>query len=226
MPDALSRLTTVKQRDISQDNELDNIYNFSELYVSDEFKEELRQGYKKDARFARVSRILRFPDDLSTGDFRPKGYGLNFVVGGGLLYYLPYSGPPRLCIPASCTKTLLELVYNQNHFGFDRTYEELRHFYIPRLIKAVTEYIAYYQSCLVNATLRQRPNGSLYLISTNPILFYIIIIDFIVALLSIPAVTPWSIAEYDIFNAILTVTYKGSKRSLLIPGHDTYTAEN
>jgi hypothetical protein len=225
VPDALSRLTALESRDVSYDNELDNVYAFSELSVSDEFRTELRDGYIKDPHFARVLRLLGFPESVPEGDFSPKVHGVNFEIKGGLLYHIPLSGAPRLCIPHACTKTLLSMVHDNQHFGFNRTYDELRGFCIPRLTKKVLDYIKFCPSCLVNNTRRTRPNGALHPIITTPLPFHTITMDFILALPEIPAVAPWLLDGYDVFNCMMTNTCKFSKKSLLIPGHDTYGAK-
>jgi len=50
--------------------------------------------------------------------------------------------------------------------------------------------------------------------------------DFILALPVIPAVSPWKLDGYDSFDYLMTQTCKVSKKSLLIPGHSIYTAED
>jgi hypothetical protein len=51
--------------------------------------------------------------------------------------------------------------------------------------------------------------------------------DFIVGLPEVSAAaTPWQIEGFETYNALMTVTDKSSKQTLLIPGHDTYTAAN
>jgi len=54
-----------------------------------------------------------------------------------------------------------------------------------------------------------------------------ITMDFIVGLpFASSAGTPWHRENFESLNALLTITCKSSKRSLLIPGHEAYTAEN
>lgn len=51
-------------------------------------------------------------------------------------------------------------------------------------------------------------------------------LDFIVGLPEVPSVgTPWQLKGFDTFNALMPVTCKTSKHTLLIPGHTTYLAE-
>jgi hypothetical protein len=133
----LSRLFAIEARDILQDNKLNNIYAFSEVHISNNFKGKLRARYTTNAHFARISRLLSFPDKLPEGDFALKVHSINFEIKNSLLYYMPLSKPPRLCILNACTKTLLFIIYNSYHFGFDCTYDKLCGFCIPRLTKKV-----------------------------------------------------------------------------------------
>jgi hypothetical protein len=62
-------------------------------------------------------------------------------------------------------------------------------------------------------------------IHTLVIPYYTITMDFIVVLPIIPAVAPWKIDGFKYFDAIITQSYKASKKTLLIPGHTTYGAK-
>jgi hypothetical protein len=106
---ALSQLSTIEARDVSQDNKLDNVYAFSELSVSEEFKIKLRDRYAGDSHFACVLRLLRF-DLAPDSDFLLKVYSVNFDIRDSLL---------RLCIFNLYIKTLLFIVYNKHYFGFN-----------------------------------------------------------------------------------------------------------
>jgi hypothetical protein len=51
--------------------------------------------------------------------------------------------------------------------------------------------------------------------------------DFIVGLPEVlAAVTPWQIKGFETYNALMTVTNKSLKQTLLILGHNTYTVAN
>jgi hypothetical protein len=54
--------------------------------------------------------------------------------------------------------------------------------------------------------------------------FYFIYLEDVAAMIA-NAVAPWSIDGFTVFNCMMTDTCKFSKKSLLIPGHDTYGAE-
>lgn len=44
---------------------------------------------------------------------------------------------------------------------------------------------------------------------------------------TVPATaTPWQFNGFDAYNALLTITCKTRKRTLLVPGHDTYGAKD
>jgi hypothetical protein len=57
--------------DISNDNKLDNVYTFSELNISEDFRYILYTRYLTDPYFARVLYLLRFYDLVLEGDFSP-----------------------------------------------------------------------------------------------------------------------------------------------------------
>jgi hypothetical protein len=67
-------------------------------------------------------------------------------------------------------------------------------------------------------------------IRTTSLPFHTITIDFVLALPDVPAVSPWAVplgkTTATTFNATLTITNKTSKKSLLLPGYSTYTAQN
>jgi hypothetical protein len=161
VPDVLSCLTILEALDVTNDNELDNVYAFSELNVSNDFRNALHDGYLVDPYFAHVLRLLGFHDSVPEGDFSPQVHGINFIIKNGLLYHIPLSSAPRLYILNAYTKALLLIVYDNQYFGFDYTYDELRGFCIPRVTKKVLDYIKFCPSCLVNNTLRTRLNGAL-----------------------------------------------------------------
>jgi hypothetical protein len=123
-------------------------------------------------------------------------------------------------------KDVLEEAHGGEHFGIVKTVQELKGFCIPRLAMKIKDFIKHCPSCLVNSTLRTQPNGELLPIRTVPRPFHTITMDFILALPEIDAVSPWLLDRYDTFNCLMTNTCKFSHKTLLIPGHDTYTAED
>ncbi|KAH8803726.1 hypothetical protein F5882DRAFT_283820, partial [Hyaloscypha sp. PMI_1271] len=69
------------------------------------------------------------------------------------------------------------------------------------------------------------PYGELQLIRTPAIPYHTIAMDFILALPEIPAVAPWKIDGFKYFDAMMTQSYKASRKTLLIPGHTIYGAK-
>lgn len=118
------------------------------------------------------------------------------------------------------------MAHNGFYFGIDRTLRELDDFCIPRLKKRLEDYILRCLVCLLNRTSRERLYSELQPIKTISTLYYMIAMDFIMALLIIPVVTPWKIDGYNFFDYIIIQSCKASKKSLLIPGYSIYTAEN
>ena len=102
-----------------------------------------------------------------------------------------------------------------NHGGYYKCHERLAHtVYIRHLSRNLKEYIAHCPACQLNQTKRHKPYGSLVPIATPAIPFHTISMDFIVGL----PITSTGM------NCLLTLTCKFTKRVLLIPGQDTWTA--
>lgn len=79
-------------------------------------------------------------------------------------------------------KEVLNLAYNKFHFGTERTFYKLDDFYILRLSKHLKDYIKHCLACLLNRTSREQLYKELQPIRTSLILYYIVAIDFILAL--------------------------------------------
>jgi hypothetical protein len=231
VPDALSRLTAVETKDIADDNTLDNIWMASEAILSEEYRVKFTTGYSQDPHWRRILRLLECDGvlDLVSNKLSldsKKKLGVPFMVRDGLLYHVSAYGAEKLCILDTILKDVLEEAHTSQHFGVERMRQELAGFCIPRLTKKLRDFVKFCPSCLVNNTLRHRPHGELHPIRTPPRPFHTIAMDFILSLPEIPAVAPWKIEGHDIFDSMMTVTDKFSKKTLLIPGHTTYTAEN
>ena len=139
---------------------------------------------------------------------------MTFRYRNELLYYVPGDSRDRLYIPDTIAGKVIGEAYNRYYQGFYRTYDELQpSVYIRGLSRKVKKYIAYYYYCQLNQTQRHRSYRTL-----NPIPlkapFYTITIDFVLAL---PTVN----SDKD---CILTITYKYTKKMILIPGKTTYLA--
>ena len=83
--------------------------------------------------------------------------------------------------------------------------------YVPRLSRKLRQYLEHCPACQLNKTKRHLPYGELMPISSLPRPFHTLALDFVVALT-------------DLYDALLTVTDKFSRRVTLLYGKTTYDA--
>ncbi len=122
----------------------------------------------------------------------------------------------RLCNPPSVASDILAVAHGKSHLRFSCCYEIItRSWFIHDLMKLLCTFIRHCSQCLALQTRWHTPHGSLQRIESHPVPFFILTLNFVLAL-------PFSKAEY---NAIMSVTYKFSKRVTLIEGADTWSAE-
>ncbi len=135
-----------------------------------------------------------------------------------LIYHVDrFTGLQRLCIPQPLIKEILALAHGDGHPGFQRCHEIVtKSWYIHGLTKALRDYIAHCPECLILQTRRHKPYGALQPISSPPVPFHTITLDFVLAL-----PTSEKPSQYD---TILSVTCKFSGRTTFIPGKSTYSA--
>lgn len=121
-----------------------------------------------------------------------------------------------MCISLSVALDILPVAHSKGHPRFFCYYKIITHFwFIYGLIKLFCTFIYY---CLQYLTLQTRWYTSYKLlqpIESSPILFFILILDFVLLF-------PLSKVEY---NAIMSLTCKFSKRVTLIKGLDNLLAE-
>lgn len=152
------------------------------------------------------------PDPESSDEKRLPG--ISFVLKDELIYHVKERW--RLCIPPALEQEVFEQAHNlSNHGGFHRCQDRLAHnLFIRHLNKNLRTYIAHCPACQLNQTKRHMPYGSLVPISTPMIPFHTIAMDFIMGL-------PVTAAGND---ALLTLTCKATKKNLLVPGKETWSA--
>ena len=225
------------------------VYHATLVEMSDDFKHRLKEAYDKDFHWARLldmldpSRVAKPvtprkasealnsssepiqvatepPEqadepslDQSEGKRIP---GMQFALREGLIYHVNGEGRWRLCIPPSLEQEMFEQAHDMsNHGGYHQCYDRLSHtVFIRHLSQRLRTYIAHCPACQVNQTKRHKPYGSLVPITAPTIPFHTIAMDFVVAL---PPTTSGN-------DCLLTITCKASKKSLLIPGKETWTA--
>lgn len=137
-----------------------------------------------------------------------------------LIYYVNPEHGHRLCIPDY--DELIKQVFQQVHDelgypGYHRSHERLTQgLYTHRLSPKLHDYLRHCPVCQLNQTPRHRPYGNLQTIITPPTPFYIITIDFILALPQ----------TKDGFNTALSITDKFSKRITFVVGKNIWRANN
>ena len=225
------------------------IYHATLVEMSDDFKRRLKQGYIKDPHWERLLTLLKpsaaeeaanpsaadaaatqaanpsaadvtatpAADEPQAGNAEPKRVpGIPFVLREGLIYHVNGEDRWRLCIPPAMEQEMFEQAHDlSNHGGYHRCHDRLSHtVFIRHLSKNLRTYIAHCPACQLNQTKRHKPYGSLVPITTPAIPFHTIAMDFVVAL-------PATKAGND---CLLTITCKATKRNLLVPGQETWTA--
>ena len=103
--------------------------------------------------------------------------------------------------------------------------KELENVHFRQKSRLVDAYVRKCHACGANRQNNQLPIGSYQPIQAPLEPMHTITMDFITGLPTVASEgTPWPLKGFDAYNALLTVTCKSSKRSLLIPGHEKYTA--
>lgn len=143
---------------------------------------------------------------------------LPFQLVHDIIYYKDQMADRlRICILKNLEKEIFKQAHDGNaQAGFNTTYARIAEtIYISRLSRQLKKYIGHYPEYLRNQTRRHQPYGDLTNIPAPAIPFHTVAMDFIVAL---PTTTGGK-------NALLTVTDKYTKRVLLVPGKNTWTAK-
>ena len=222
VPDALSRLPqAIEPASDQSEGVLDAlhaepvaIYHATLVEMSDDFKQRLKQGYLEDLHWRNLLEMLAkaSPDQEDPGEKRVPG--ISFVLKDELIYHVKDRW--RLCIPPAMEREVFEQAHDlSNHGGYHRCHDRLSHnLFIRHLTRNLRDYIAHCPACQLNQTKRHKPYGSLVPIATPAIPFHTIAMDFIMGL-------PITAAGND---ALLTITCKATKRNLLVPGREDWSA--
>lgn len=135
-----------------------------------------------------------------------------------LLFFINRTtGVQRIAIPPTVVKDIMAIAHGKGHPGFARCYKIIFClWYIRGLTKLLHTFIRHCPQCLALQTRRHPPYGSLQPIHSPPIPFFTFTLDFVLAF-------PRTKKGY---NALMSVTCKFSKCVTLIPGMDTWTAED
>lgn len=218
VPDALSRLqassspeeqqAVLEALHIAISFELVPIYHTTLVEMSDDFKQKLTEAYASDPQWSKILDLLKQPELPA---------GIQFRKHNDLIYKvaLDQEGKQRLCVPESLAKEVFKIAHDGNfHAGHHTTHARIApSVYIKGLWNQLHTYIKHCPDCQLNQTKRHPTYGELNPIATPPIPFHTIAMDFIVAL-------PY----YEGRNMLLTNTCKFTKKKLLIPGFDEWSA--
>ncbi len=225
IPDALSRLPQKNTELDYSTGQLDALwahaYSTTVLVeMSSELKERILDGYKDDPDWTRLLEVLKNNDDAGED-----AANLPFYRGtDGLIWRIDdvtsdhAFAPERLCVPNACVKDFFDTVHDKNgHIGRNKCHEIIaRQWYIRGLDRRLREYLRHCPQCQLYQTPRHQPYGALQPILSPPAPYHTISMDFVLAL-------PLTLEGYD---CILTVTCKFSRKITLIPGKNTYSAED
>ncbi|KAJ8106400.1 hypothetical protein ONZ43_g7077 [Nemania bipapillata] len=187
-------------------------------------KQEIIADY--DSKHKRILEAIREGNE-DVANFERPGYP--FAIIDNLLYNVDRKGNKRLCIPRAQVGKFLAMAHDdKHHFGKRRMMEELEPYAMDSKTRRVLAYLKHCNGCRTCNTDREKPYGDYQPIrpeDSRPM--KTIAIDFIVGLPVTPSSgTPWQLESFEQYDAMMTVTCATSKRSLLIPGHSTYTAED
>ena len=227
VPDALSRLSSSSSSAEGfggQEGELDALYGFAytttalvELHA--DLKKQLLDCYTKDPSWQKVIDVLdanqNDPENAATLPFFRDEEGLIWRRDDSTGDHA-FDGT-RLCLPGdrACLKTFFDTAHSESHVGFAKMFEVIsRQWYIRSLSRQLKEYLRHCSKCQLYQTRRHMEHGSLQPISSPPMPFHTLAIDFVLAL-------PKSAKGYD---SLMSITCKFSRRVSLIPGKCTFTA--
>ncbi len=231
VPDALSRLKAMQDVPERPDGDVvldDVMLAFAEARMEENLKRQFVDAYQGDRKYKAIVKDLvgDSPTVEGTGSFSRAG--LPFVLTDGLLYNVQPNGLRSLCIPHGMVKTVLNQAHDaKHHFGVERMLYDLRGLAMARKTYQVKKYVDHCPQCNLNITDRLPPVGDYQPIRPEDTLpMRVIAIDFIVGLPTVQAEgSPWQLAGHKTFDAMMTVSCKSSKRTLLLPGNSTYTAK-
>lgn len=146
----------------------------------------------------------------------------SFIAIGEILEGFPIPGKSKLlyhingltnvqclCIPPSVTPDILAVAHGEDHLRFSCCYEIITYSqFIHGFTKLFHVFIQYCFQCLTLQTRQHSPYGSVQPIKSPFVSFFILTLDFVLAL-------PQSKEKY---NAMMSVTCKFTKRVTFIEG--------
>ena len=224
------------------------VYHAILVKMSDDFKHRLKLDYVKDSHWEKLLVMLKpsaatqavrpsaedqvtnpsaedepttqaaqsFTGDASVIQEAKQVPNISFRLREGLIYHVNGENIWRLCIPSSMKQEMFEQAHDlSSHGGYHRCHDRLSHtVFIRHLFKNLRAYIAHCPACQLNQIKRHKPYESLVPVTSPAIPFHIVAMDFVVALPSTKAGN----------DCLLIIICKATKRNLLIPEQETWSA--
>ena len=197
--DALFRLSSNNVNNFDHD-ELNVLFIAILIEMTFEFRNRILNEYIEDSVWKKVFKTLNSSEK--------NNINFLFLRDNDLIYRKKINHnmsftSRRFCISIFVVKNILNLIHDENHFEFDRTYLQIvSSWYIQKFTKHIKAYIKHCFKCNLNQTKRHKSYKNFQSILTSSVFFHFIAIDFILALF---------IFSVDM-NAIMSVTCKFSKR--------------
>jgi len=221
VPDALSRLsqlTKVSSTTTTEANSFDVLeefhtdmkesYHVSLIELLSNFRKCLMKRYKKDDGLRKIQKMLK--NNLEEGFLR-----ISFRYWDGLLYYITDTHN-RLVILKDLHQKVFWLAHDgHSHAELRWCYQKLSDsLYIHRMAHNLKAYLKHCLSCQTNQMKWHRLYGALRPITSLPIPFHTVTVDFITKL-----------PKNREYNMILSVIDKFSKQITLLPENTEYSAD-
>ena len=142
----------------SNDNVSLYIYSAIIVKMNKAFRRRLVLDYQSDRRWRRIAEVVNTNTRLMTND---EGVELPFIRGitdSSLIFHRnKFTDLERLCISKSLIKNILEIAHNNDHPGFDRSFEIVfKSWYIRNLSRHLHDYIKHCPECLALQTRRHK----------------------------------------------------------------------
>ena len=191
-------------------------YHIILIKMTNELKKRLKTIYNENSHWNKILAMIKEAFKINDEKSTQNKSSLHFVYRHDLIYYIFDDEKKRLCVPKSLKQKMFKLTHDQTHHeDFHKTYDRVASsIYIHQLIKRLRIYIAHCFECQFNQIKQHSTYNKLIFIVTSFISFYIIIMNWIIAL-------PPTVENY---NNLLTITCKFIKRILLIFEMNTWDA--
>ncbi|KAI3540897.1 hypothetical protein CABS01_06785 [Colletotrichum abscissum] len=152
------------------------------IHMDPDFKRRIQRGYDEDPVWRKIKSTLQTNIAIQQDD--PDNAAiLPFHIQDGLIWKTPADRQEtRLCIPRTCIQDIFESIHNGGHHGYARISEFLADYCIHNGLKQLRAYLSHCPQCKIFQIRRHRAYGNLQPILLPPCPYYMISIDFMLAL--------------------------------------------